>query len=72
MNASPQTIEVIDLRELARRLCVPPSWTYAQARARVPKDRRLPVLALGRYKRVEWGSPQLETWIAQHRSGGAA
>jgi hypothetical protein len=71
MNADAPTFEIIDLRELARRLCVPASWTYAQARARVPKNRRLPVLALGRYKRVEWGSPQLESWIAQHRSGGA-
>lgn len=71
MNADAPTIEIIDLRELARRLCVPASWAYAQARARVPKDRRLPVLALGRYKRVEWNSPQLAAWIAAHRTGGA-
>jgi len=70
MNANAPTFEIIDLRELARRLCVPASWAYAQARARVPKDQRLPVLVLGRYKRVEWNSPALQEWIAAHRTGG--
>lgn len=69
MTADAPTIEIITLPELARRLCVPASWAYAQARARVPKDRRLPVLALGRYRRVEWGSPALQEWLSRHREG---
>jgi hypothetical protein len=66
----PGAVEIIDLPELARRLKVPTSWAYAQTRARVPKAQRLPVLALGRYRRVEWGSPQLEAWLSAHRVGG--
>jgi len=53
--------EIVDSRELARRLTVPVSWIRDQVRAR--SEDPLPHLNLGKYVRFLWGSPALEEWI---------
>lgn len=53
--------EIVDSRELARRLTVPVSWIRDQVRARSQDP--LPHLNLGKYVRFLWGSPALEQWI---------
>lgn len=63
--------EIIHSGELAKRWQVPESWVRSYSRERTPRDERIPHLQLGRYVRFEWGSPQLEAWIARHRFGGA-
>jgi len=70
MNAT-QTIEVIDSKELASRWRVPESWVRSYTRERTPREQRIPCLRFGRYIRFEFGSPELEAWLAAHRSGGA-
>ena len=60
-------IELIDARELARRWRLPESWVRAQSRERVPRDRRIPSLRFGRYRRYEFGSARLDEWLAKHR-----
>ena len=71
MNASAPTVEIIDSGELAKRWRVPESWVRSYTRERTPKAERIPCLRFGRYIRFEWQSPELEAWIAAHRSGGA-
>ncbi len=53
--------EIVDSRELARRLTVPVSWIRDQVRAR--SEDPLPHLNLGKYVRFLWGSPALEQWM---------
>jgi hypothetical protein len=60
-------VELIDARELARRWQLPESWVRAQSRDRVPRDRRIPSLRFGRYRRYEFGSARLDEWLAKHR-----
>jgi hypothetical protein len=60
-------VELIDARELARRWQLPESWIRAQSRERVPRDRRIPSLRFGRYRRYEFGSARLDEWLAKHR-----
>jgi hypothetical protein len=60
--------ELIDSRELARRLTVPESWVREHVRSRVPDP--IPHLALGRYIRFRWGAPDLEAWLERRRRGG--
>jgi hypothetical protein len=62
-------IEIIDSKELASRWGVPESWVRSYSRERCPKDERIPHLQFGRYVRFEWGSPALEAWLNQHRTG---
>ena len=72
MATNAQPFEIIDAKELASRWKVPTSWVYAYSRERTPHDQRIPHVRFGpRYVRYEWNSPQLEAWIAAHRSGGA-
>jgi len=59
--------EVIDGPELARRWKVPATW-IRHAVQRDAKD-PLPSSQLGRYRRFEWNSPQLNAWWARRRSG---
>jgi len=66
------TYEIIDSPELAKRWKVPESWVRSYTRERTPHDQRIPHLQFGRYVRFEWGSPQLEGWLAKHREGGSA
>jgi len=58
--------EVIDGPELARRWNVPPTWIRHQTQ-RDAKD-PLPSVALGRYRRFEWGSPAHTAWWSRRRS----
>lgn len=53
--------EIIDPRELARRLSVPTTWVYDQIRSRAEDP--IPCLKLGKYRRFRWGSPDLEAWL---------
>jgi hypothetical protein len=62
-------IEIIDSGELAKRWQVPESWVRSATRERTPRAERIPCLRLGRYVRFEWGSSDLEKWLAAHRSG---
>lgn len=57
--------EIIDSRELARRLTLPESWIRDNVRGRATDP--IPHLRLGRYVRFEWGSSDLEGWLARHR-----
>lgn len=63
--------EIIDSGELAKRWRLPESWIRSYTRERTPREQRIPCLRFGRYVRFEWLSPELEAWIAAHRSGGA-
>ncbi len=58
-------IEVIDSKELARRLSLPESWVREHVRSR--SDDPLPHVKVGRYVRFEWGRPELVQWWARHR-----
>lgn len=60
--------ELIDSIELARRLTVPETWVREHVRSRVSDP--IPHVRLGRYVRFEWGSPELEAWLARRRRGG--
>jgi hypothetical protein len=59
--------ELVDSAELSKRLKVPESWIRSRTRGRTPKAERIPCVRLGRYVRFEWGSPQLEAWLARQR-----
>ncbi len=59
------SVEIIDSKELARRLRLPESWVRDRVRAR--NDDPLPHVKVGRYVRFEWGSPELVEWWARHR-----
>ena len=60
-----EIIEIIDSKELARRLAVPESWIRSRTQQRTAASSRIPHLALGRYRRFLWGSVELDNWIAQ-------
>jgi hypothetical protein len=65
--AEPVTnYEVIDAEELARRWCVPESWVLEQTRSRAVDP--IPCLRLGKYRRFEWGHPDLLAWLARRRN----
>jgi len=53
--------EVIDAKELARRLSLPESWIRDQVRSRA--EDTIPHLRFGKYVRFVWGSPELAGWI---------
>lgn len=59
------SIEIIDSKELAKRLRLPESWVRDRVRAR--SDDPLPHVKVGRYVRFEWGSPDLVEWWARHK-----
>jgi hypothetical protein len=65
---SHSMFELIDSRELARRLNVPETWVRSRSRARTPVDQRIPCVRFGRYVRYEWGSPRLVEWLARQRA----
>lgn len=62
---SSTSLEIIDSKELARRLSLPESWIRDRVRAR--SDDPLPHVRVGRYVRFEWGSRDLLEWWARHR-----
>jgi excisionase family DNA binding protein len=53
---------LLTAEEVAKRLAVPVSWVYAEARAG-----RLPYVPLGRYKRFSWAS--IEAWLSDRECG---
>ncbi len=59
--------ELIDSAELAARWKVPESWIRSHTRERTPKEARIPCVRFGRYVRFEYGSPQIEEWLARQR-----
>ncbi len=65
---SGRSFELIDSAELANRWRVPESWIRSHSRVRTPKDERIPCVRFGRYVRFEYGSPQLEEWLARQRA----
>jgi len=61
------TFEILDSVELARRLSVPTSWVREQVRSRSADP--IPHLRLGRYRRFQWGHPDLIAWLERRRRG---
>ncbi len=61
-----EDIEIIDSDELAKRLCLPPSWVRDQVRSRATDP--LPCLRFGRYVRFAWGSKELSGWLQRRTS----
>jgi hypothetical protein len=59
--------EIIDAKELGRRLSVPWTWIKEGTRSRTADP--IPHLRFGIYVRFEWGSPALNDWLAHHRRG---
>jgi hypothetical protein len=62
--------EIIDAPELANRWRVPESWIRSKVRSRTKTAEQIPHLQFGRYVRFEFGSPELDAWLARHREGG--
>jgi hypothetical protein len=62
------SFEIIDAKELGRRLSLP--WTWIKEGTRTRAADPIPCLRFGIYVRFEWGSPALNTWLARHRHGG--
>jgi excisionase family DNA binding protein len=57
------TERLLDAKELAERLNVPPGWPLEQARAGT-----IPHVRLGRYVRFEW--EDVAEWLASRKAGG--
>jgi hypothetical protein len=66
-QAATNGVELLDARELAARWNLPESWIRSQSRERVPREKRIPSVRFGRYRRYEFGSAQLNEWLAKHR-----
>jgi len=66
-SASSRSFEVIDAKELARRLNLP--WTWVKEGTRNRTCDPIPHLRFGIYVRFEWNSPALNAWLARHRHG---
>jgi hypothetical protein len=60
----PDTLEVIDSTELAKRLCVPESWIRSRTNRKRTQD-PIPHYRLGRYIRFSWGSIELSDWLSR-------
>ena len=60
--------EIIDSTELARRWGLPESWVRDNVRRRATDP--IPHIKFGRYVRFEYGSAELEDWLARHRVNG--
>jgi excisionase family DNA binding protein len=57
------TDRLLEAREVAERLSVPPTWPLEQARAG-----NIPHLKLGRYTRFDW--PEVVEWLESLKAGG--
>ena len=66
----PNSIEIIDSKELASRLNLPESWVRDAVRRRARDP--IPHLRFGKYVRFAWGSPELTEWLKQRSSGSCA
>ena len=58
-------MEYVDSRELARRWNLRESWVRDNVRRRA--DDPIPHLRFGRYVRFEFGSEELQQWLARRR-----
>jgi hypothetical protein len=58
----PDSLEVIDSLELAKRLRVPESWIRSRTNRKRTSD-PIPHYRLGRYIRFSWGSFELSDWL---------
>lgn len=56
MEAQVSELELLDAKEVARRLGVPESWVRSNTRTGA-----IPHVALGRYKRYRWSD--VEAWL---------
>jgi hypothetical protein len=65
---APASFEIIDAKELGRRLSLPWTWIKEGTRSRTTDP--IPHLKFGSYTRFEWNSPALNSWLARHRHGG--
>lgn len=54
--------EVIDSKELAKRLNVPETWVRSRTNLNRTND-PIPHLRFGRYVRFSWGSASLREWL---------
>jgi hypothetical protein len=61
---APNTIEVIDSTELAKRLHVPESWIRSRTNQRRTSD-PIPHYRLGRYIRFSWGGNEIHEWLSR-------
>ena len=61
------TFEILDSDELAKRLNVPVTWVREKVRSRCADP--IPHLRLGRYRRFQWGHPELVAWLERRRNG---
>jgi len=59
--------EILDAKELGRRLSLPHTWIKEGTRSRTTDP--IPHLRFGQYVRFEWNSPALNAWLARHRHG---
>jgi hypothetical protein len=59
--------EIIDYKEFAKRLALPPTWIMEQTRSRAVTP--IPHLRFGRYVRFQWGSPELTKWMHDRHVG---
>jgi hypothetical protein len=58
--------EIVDSKELGKRLCLPESWVRDAVRSRC--DDPIPCLRFGRYVRFRWQSPELTDWLKRRMS----
>jgi hypothetical protein len=58
--------EIVDSKELGKRLCLPESWVRDQVRSRASDP--IPCLRFGKYVRFQWGSPTLTDWLKRRMS----
>ena len=58
--------EIVDCKELGKRLCLPESWVRDQVRNRAGDP--IPCLRFGRYVRFRWQSPELLDWLKRRMS----
>jgi hypothetical protein len=55
--------EIIDAKELGRRLSLPESWVRDQSRSLDRIADPIPSLKFGKYRRYRWNSPELNAWL---------
>ena len=68
--STPPEIEVVDVRELARRLGVTENWVFDHTTRREFASDHIPHFKFGRFTRYAWGSPELMGWLDRHKFGG--
>jgi hypothetical protein len=62
-----EQFELLTATQLAERLNLPTSWVRNQCRTRAVDPP--PSLIFGKYRRYQWGHPDLVNWIEKRRAG---